>query len=365
MSADTRIRVALRQTADAVEVPTVDRTGFDRRVRRFRNRRRAKLAAVGALAMVIAVAVPMAVFGGDGGGGRDSIQLEPVLRGNVELQKPVYFAVKRGGTGHAMAVDPDEGVHDLQVRVEEILGTTYDGAIMLGTDSHLVRIRASNEGGGWRFERIPAPVTGTIGNARPSDDGSLLLARSLRGEPAIYDLATNQIVARPDLRPVPIGVDDFDGSQVLYVTVHASWLGTGDGDPIKFPKSFSSTAVGDDVVAIPDDENLVVRLYDTSGGSVRQIGQVAGDHGDLTPDGRYYLALPSERGRPMLWQRGAGEPETMAGLGCCASDIRWLDNHTAVVLFSSDQGSRLLACAVPAGVCDRIYASPDDVWLRY
>ena len=364
MSADTRIRAALRQTADTVEVPTLDRTGFDRRVRRFRNRRRAKLAAVGALAMVIAVAVPLAVFGG-GGGGRDSTQLEPVVRGNVELRKPVYFFVTRGGSGHAMAVDPDENVHDLHARVEEILGRTYDGVIMLGTDSSLVRIRASNEGGEWRFERIPAPVTGTIGNARPSDDGSLLFARTLRGEPAIYDLATNQIVARPELRPFPIGVDDFDGSQVLYVTVHATWLGTGDGDPIRFPKSFSSTAVGGDVVAIPDDDDLVVRLYDTSGGSARQIGQVAGDHGDLSPDGRYYLALPAERGQPMLWQRGAAEPEPMAGLGCCASDIRWLDDHTAVILFRSDQGSRLLACAVPAGVCDRIYASPDVVWLRY
>ena len=87
--------------------------------------------------------------------------------------------------------------------------------------------------------------------------------------------------------------------------MHASWLGTGDGDPIKFPKSFTSPAVGGDIVAIPDDEDLVVRLYDTTGGSARQIGQVAGDHGDLTPDGRYYVALPPN---------GAGR--------CCGSGAR-------------------------------------------
>ena len=55
----------------------------------------------------------------------------------------------------------------------------------------------------------------------------------------------------------------------------------------------------------------------------------------------------------------------MAGLGCCASDIRWLDNHTGVILISDDDGSRLLTCAVADGVCDRIYAAPVDAWLRY
>ena len=372
MSADVKIRVALRQAAEAATPPPIDRPGFEGRVRRYRNRRRVRLTMVCALTVVVAT-VPLVVSRA----GSDSTRPAPSGQGAVELTSPVYVAGFFRGIGHATAIDPEEYVHELDVRIEEILGATYDGVILRGADSQLIRIRAVRDGDHWRFEPAPAPIPGAIGNALPSDDGTLLFVQRLYGAPVIYDLATNQVERRPDLRSDLSGVDDFTGRQVLYTTVDATWLHTGEGDAIELPSSFSPGAVGGDIVAIPDDTGMSVRLYDVSSGSAKEIGEVSGDRGDLSPDGRYYIALPAERGSPMLWELGSGEPQPMPEIGCCATDVRWVDNDTALVVTEGEAGrndgeagtfwvSRVLACDLQSRSCEQVYSTVgSDMSLDY
>jgi hypothetical protein len=365
MSDDTIIRATLRGVADGAAPPSIDRQGFERRVRRYRNRRRAGLCAVaGAMALILA-AVPIVVDRIGAGTDSPSATAAP-----PELTKPVYFAEQRGGgRGHVVAIDPEGELHDLGVRAEEIYGATYDGVIMRGTQSQLVRIRATaGPDGQWRFEQVPAPVDGAIGGAKPSDDGTQLLVLPLRGQPVVYDLTTNDVVRRLDLRPEPIGVDDFTGQRVLYTAGRSTWLDTGDGDPIELPEAMMPSSVGGDFVLVPRIGD--VHLYDISSGSAQDVGAADAYIGQLSPDGRYYFAFSDEpAGPPGIWEPGADESMPLSGAGERIWDAWWLDADTALVGSAVERNGQtlatLLVCEAESRACREIHATSKDIWLHF
>jgi hypothetical protein len=369
MSTDTEIRTTLHRAAEAADAPTIDRNRFERRVRRHRHRRRAGMAGAAAAVAAAALAVPLAV---DRMGTETKIDTPPppLARPLASLSQPVYFAVTdRQGFGHVMAIDPRGQVHDLSVRTEEILGLTYDGVILIGAESQLVRIRATAQPDGqWRFDRVPLPVKGAFGVAKPSDDGFMLLASPLYGEPAIYDLATDKVVSRPDLPAESGNVEDFDGQRILFNDGDSTWLYTGDGNPIELPDALAPPSMGGDFVLVPQREG--VRLYDVSSGSAEKIGEVDGYIGELSPDGRYYFAASEEPAGPVeLWELGADEPTLMSGAPGKLWDARWLDADTALVGSSVERNGKalltLLVCEAQTRACGEIYATTDNIWLRY
>lgn len=240
---------------------------------------------------------------------------------------------------------------------------------MLGTDSELVRVRAAvGPDGQWRFDPVPVPVEGAIGGARPSDDGTRLMVLTLRGKAVVYDLTTNRVVSRPDLRPDPAIVEDFTVQRVLYGAGRSTWLDTGDGAAIELPGAATSPSVGGDFVLVPRFEK--VHLYDVSSGSAKEVGAVDGYIGQLSPDGRYYFAISDEPAGPAsIWEPGADEPMPLSGAGERLWNARWLDSDTALVGSSVERNGQrlttLLVCEAETRACREVHATSEVIWLDF
>lgn len=293
MSMDSEIRSTLRRVAEDADAPVIDQAGFDGRVRRHRNRRRARIGCAAAAVTAVALAVPLTVSQIASDPGSASGSFASV---GPQVRPPVYFVL----AGRAVMLDSTGKLHHLDVRAEAVVGPTEQGVLIASGESRLVHVRVSKTGRAWTFDRVEVPTKQPIQSAAVSADGSRVAVVDLQEDLMIYDLASGDVVRRvPNDRSAYVA--DF-GDQVLYAVGNDS-LRLGEGaDAIDIPVSHGAarqSATGGNVVAVGDDGSTT-RLYDVSGGDPTEIGEVPGMR-DSSPDGRYYLSAPAAA-PPTLWE---------------------------------------------------------------
>ena len=359
MSTAPDIEETLRHVAETVDVPRPDETAFRRRVRRERSRAMAvRTLAVGAAAAVVVTGASFASLwagadsAGDAGG-------EPPVAGPpkgvvAEDRPPVYLSVD----GRLSALDPLGELHDLGVAVEQIVGATPDGVLAVGRESHLVRFRAVEGDTGWRFERLDPPVQEAVQGAAVSSASGLVAWRSADDDMVAYDLKTERLVE--ELRvsggaavlDVGTGVLVADGDEVLL---------TGRDGATALPWELGmpwAASTGGEVVALSGGDGAVVtQLYEVSESNVRRVSELPGA-GELSPDGRHYLAIPGEEegqdGRVLLWSRDGGGPREVAGLSGHATGVAWVDADTAAVTarqLDGGGGTDVYTCEASTASC--------------
>jgi hypothetical protein len=358
MSVDANVRTTLRQAADGAPAPPIDSGGFERRVRRYRQRRRAGLAGGIAVVAAIVLAVPLAVSQLDS---RPGTTRAPVAGIPDPNRPPVYFY---SGGGHLM-LDPTGRIHEVaDGYYRGFNGRTHDGAVVSAREGGggLVRVRAVHDGDQWRLERSPlSDRRGDVGAV--STDGRRFAVTTLGGDIAIYDLSTNREIQRKTIgvRLDP-GVMDFSDRVLWSDGEDSVWLGFGPGRidvPVAKPPVVFLEA-GGDVVAVEDRASI--RLYDVSGGTARPIGKVSGE-GSLSPDGRYYLSQHRGGGRvdPLrIWEPGSDVSHPVSGVEMgdgVVTDISWADNDTVALMTDGNDRSTMWTCEAATRQCKEALSS--------
>jgi hypothetical protein len=369
MSMDTEIRTTLHQAVGATDAPTIDRVGFERRVRWHRRRRRAGMAgAVAAVAAAVLV-VPLGLNQIDS----DTTAASETAARPDPNRPPIYFSTEDGPS----VLTPDGVVREV-IRYTEATDTDGDhllaltpdgGAIVVLREGGLVRLQVVGRDP-WRFERIPLSDE-EFGSGAASEDGRYFAASTAdyipQPEIVIFDLSTNQEVRRV---PVSANIDDYSDRVLLE---HRSSFTLGFGpNRVEIPAThhamnYANAKAGGDIVAI-DDPRPMTQLYDVSGGTARQIDTIEG-HGALSPDGRYYLSpIQKEPGyrwelqKPLtLWEHGGDPSQPVTGLDDRAGTVRsiaWLDTETAAVTTSVSDRATIWTCEASTRQCEEVYSFP-------
>lgn len=365
MSTDTEIRTTMRQVADGVEPPRIDELGIDRRVRRHRLRRRAGgVAAAGAICAAV-LAVPLAVQQIDS----ESGTAPPPFAGSVPQERPpAYFVLG----SRAVMLDSDGKVHDLGTRAEAIVGTTDEGVLVFDMSSRLVHIRVLDSRSGWTFDRVDVPTTKPVDSAAVSADGArvAVVDLDLDQNVVVYDLANGDELSRtPNDRSAYVA--DFSDRVLYTVGDDALRLGTEEPDVVEIPVSdgpaWDSVVSANTVAVTTEESNVTTKIYDVTTGSAARITVLPG-WGDLSTDGRYYLAAYDEGSRALL-DLESGESYPVTGLEGTADQIQWLDQDTALVASGAGvdggQVSRLYACEGSTLQCQKILESDRDLRLGH
>jgi WD40 repeat protein len=347
MSTELDIRTVLRQAADAEQAPAIDQLGFDRRVRRQRRRRRVGLTAAVAAGAAVALLVPLAVENIDSDPGAASA---PAAGGP---NPPAYFAVG----SQLMMLDKTGTVREVDFQTDGIVGPTANGVLLYGMDGRLARLRIEPNGD---VEHLELPTTERLRQALVSEDGTQAVVASMSDlDLVVYDLASGRVVDRvPDIEDFPIY--DFS-DRLLYSDNGDLWLGAGE-DAIRLPTPDGPASVGGDIVAVSGFDETT-HLYDVSDGSPVQVRQVPGRTGEVSPDGRYYVAAVEEEGSPVqLWERATGDLRPFTGLTGESEQVRWLDADTALAVV----GTLLFVCEASTLGCVEVYdAGTSDIQLGH
>lgn len=362
MSTDIEIRTTLRQAAEATDAPAIDRAGFERRVRRHRLRRRAGGAAAAGAICAVALAVPLAV---QQVGSESGTAPLPFPAAGPQERPPAYFVLGQ----RAVMLDPDGGLHDLGVRAEAVVGPTEQGVLIVSGESHLVHVRVAEADSGWTFDRVEVPTTEPVDSAAVSADGSQVAVIDNKDDLVVYDLADGDELSRTS-HDRSAYVADFSDRVLYAVGDDTLRLGTGP-DAVDLRASdgpaWNSVTGGDLVATTTEESNVTTRVYDVATGSAVEVAEMPG-WGDLSPDGRYYLAALDEGSRE-LWDLEAGEERPLSGLEGSADQIRWLDEDTVLVgsgtLRNGDQVSLLYACEASTQHCVEIYETGKLIWLGH
>jgi hypothetical protein len=257
---NTEIRQGLSDLREAVDVPPLDPSGFDARVRHHRRRRLAGRIAAGVATLTIVAVVaaaapavlhrssptPVAAPASDPGVpvtldgrvelvGSDGTVTDTGLRGTPVGRIDGRLVVLDGHQLIGLADDPITGVASAYVGEEGATYQTTDGRIVF---------------------------TGTGGQSSAQDEGTLLAA----ADPAyVADAGDGPVIHESGgLHPIELG---SDGARVRADRVEAG---------------------GDTVVFVADGG---VQVFDTSG--VRRDGFLGGTTGALSGDGTTYAFAPS------------------------------------------------------------------------
>jgi hypothetical protein len=350
MSTDTDIRTTLRRTVEATDVPFIDEAGFERRVRRHRNRRRSGVVGAVAAAAAAVLAVPLAVSQIDSDPGS-----APPPFAAVGPRPAAYFVLG----ARAVMLDGDGELYDLDVRAEAVIGPTDQGVLILSRESRLVHVRVSESDRGWTFDRVEAPTTRPVQSAAVSADGSRVAVVDLEEDLVVYDLGGDELSRTPNVGSAYVA--DFS-DRVLYA-VGDDTLRFGMGpDAVEIPVFDGpawDSAAGGNVVAV--SSHPTTRIYDVADGSAVEIAELPG-RGDLSPDGRYYVA-GQEDTPAALWDGDSGEQLPLSGLDGPADQLRWLDQDTFVAGSSAAHGE-LYACEASTQRCERIFEHLRGIWLE-
>jgi hypothetical protein len=270
---------------------------------------------------------------------------------------PVYLSVD----GRLRALDPVGRLHPLGVPVEEIVGATPDGVLAVDRESGLVRIRAVLDEGRWRFERADPPVVGAVQRAAVSQASGLAAWVSLDDQLVLFDLEGMDVLSR-----TPVGQETrlYDvGEGVLVNDAGTTLLVRADERtrPAWEGQAPWAAATGGETVALTErgDEGVVTRVYETDGKSVNEVAELPGS-GDLSSDGRHYLAAPVEGedvapdAVPVLWTRDGGETRALTGLAGAVTGVAWADEDTAAVTIRDGVSGRtdVYTCEASTAACD-------------
>lgn len=356
----TEIRETLNVIGHAVDVPAVDEVAFRARVRAERRRRTAgravaagvAAAAVAALALVWTPGTPRGV---------DPSHRVASTPGKADAH-PTAMRLALLSEGHRlMVLQPGGGAYrDPQVRVEEVLGRSPGGVVLIDDDSHVVFRSLAKDG--------------AIGAARPLAGGAAVQGAWLDKEG--HFLAFVDLDDRLHLRPVD---GDRDTETVpllaqqtaLVATDGTRWVeDEGDRLSLRLPdQSFEIPAQGDPVAAELAGNVLAVHttvgiaLWDVSG-EPRQFSQLDGDRvGSLAPAGSAYAAFGA--GRLAVLHRVGGDTwatrEIDLDPDLTPTAIHWQDDDRFLVLATSRirTGNHVLVdCSVARGACEERYDDP-------
>jgi hypothetical protein len=227
----------------------------------------------------------------------------------------------------------------------------------------------SEAGSGWTFDRVEVPTTGPVQSAAVSADGSQVAVVDLEEDLVVYDLADGVEESRtPHDRTAYVA--DFSDRVLFAVGGDTLRLGL-DANAIDVPVFAGpawSSYVGANTVAVSSEESGgTTRVYDVTDGSATEIAEIPGK-GDLSPDGRYYLAVLGQGSRE-LQDLAAGEQRPLSGLEGSADEIQWLDEDTVLVgsgtLRNGEQVSLLCACEASTQHCVEIYETDKMVRLGH
>jgi hypothetical protein len=342
------VRVTLHEVAAGTTPPPVDEVAFRSLVRRARRRRSStRLAVAGAAAASVAAVAAWALPLGTShradvapaDGDRTAVRAG-------RLHEPVYLT--RGG-GRLLVLDPNGVTHDLHFSSEGIVGFNTEFALVLDRDSHIVRFDADSgsEGpdGTWTFTRGTTPVPFTVGSAAMSADGRWLAVTNLRGDLVRYDLkAGTRSVDHVGGDP---SVVDVAAAGTLVMSDGDLTLRTDDGETVlaEHNNGYSASLAGDRI-SVPDDEGRT-HVYDLAGDKVA----TPQGHGVLSPDGQVLLAIRAARNDvTSVWQWTPKEEHELPGVVGYASDVRWVDEDTALVTTFQD----LWVCETLDRSCGRL-----------
>ena len=342
------VRVTLHEVAAGTTPPPVDEVAFRSLVRRSRRRRAStRLAVVSVAAASVAAGawrtLPL--------GTSDRADVAPADgdRTSVRegrLHEPVYLT--RGG-GRLLALDPNGVTHDLHFSSEGIVGFNTEFALVLDRDSHIVRFDADTDGEGpdgtWTFTRGTTPVPFTVGSAAMSADGRWLAVTNLRGDLVRYDLkAGTRSVDHVGGDP---SVVDVAAAGTLVMSDGDLTLRTDDGETVlaEHNNGYSASLAGDRI-SVPDDEGRT-HVYDLAGDKVA----TPPGNGVLSPDGQMLVAIRAARNDvTSAWQWTPKEEHELPGVVGYASDVRWVDEDTALVTTFQD----LWVCETLDRSCGRL-----------
>ena len=342
------VRETLHEVAAGTTPPPVDEVAFRSLVRRARRRRSStRLAVAGAAAASVAAVAAWALPLGTSH--RADVAPADGDRAAVRagrLHEPVYLT--RGG-GRLLALDPNGVTHDLHFSSEGIVGFNTEFALVLDRDSHIVRFDADSgsEGpdGTWTFTRGTTPVPFTVGSAAMSADGRWLAVTNLRGDLVRYDLkAGTRSVDHVGGDP---SVVDVAAAGTLVMSDGDLTLRTDDGETVlaEHNNGYSASLAGDRI-SVPDDEGRT-HVYDLAGDKVA----TPQGHGVLSPDGQVLLAIRAARNDvTSVWQWTPKEEHELPGVAGYASDVRWVDEDTALVTTFQD----LWVCETLDRSCGRL-----------
>ncbi len=355
----TEIRETLAGIGDAVEVPPVDEVAFRSRVRAARRRRTAgralvagaAAAAVASVALVWAPGSPQGVDPSRMAGGSGEVDAQP---------SPVRLAVL-AERSRLMVLQPGGGAYrDPQVRIEEVLGRSPGGVVLLDGESHVV------------FR--PLEKDGAIGAAEPLAGGQAVQRAWLDKTGrflAFVDLA-NRLHLRPvdgdrDTETVPL----LEQQTSLVATDGTRWVeDEGDRLSLRLPdQSFEVRVKGDPRSAELAGQVLAVHtsngieLWDVSG-RPRQFSELGGDEvGSLAPDGSSY-AVSSGRDLDVLTTSDGTTWSTVPidlSQDLTPVAMHWQDGDRFLVVATSRvrTGNHvLLDCSVEKRSCEERYDDP-------
>ncbi len=340
------VRETLHELAAGTTPPPVDEVAFRSLVRRARRRRAStRLAVAGAAAASVAAvaSVTLPLVTSDRADDAPADGDRTAVRAG-RLHEPVYVTRNH----RLLALDPNGVTHDLHFSSEGVVGFNTEFALVLDQDSHIVRFDADSGGEGpdgtWTFTRGTTPVPFTVGSAAMSADGRWLAVTNLRGDLIRYD---DKAGTR--------SVDHVGGDPSVVAVAAAGTLVMSDGDLTLH------TEDGDAV--IPDEGQRVRRLAgrrpDLRAGRRaharlrpgRRQGRHPQGRGVISPDGQTLLGIRAARDDvTSVWQWTPKEEHELPGVAGYASDVRWVDEDTALVTTGQD----LWVCETLDRSCGRL-----------
>ena len=357
----TEIRETLAGIGDAVEVPPVDEVAFRARVRAARRRRTAGRALVAGVAAA-AVASVAFLWAPGAQQGVDPSRGLAGTSGEADTQpSPLRLALLSEGN-RLMVLQPGGGAYrDPQVRIEEVLGRSPGGVVLIDGDSHVV------------FR--PLEKDGAIGAARPLAGGAAVQRAWLAKDGRF--LAFVDLGNRLHIRPVD---GDRDTETVPLMAAQTSVVATdgtrwvedeGDRLSLRLPdQSFEIRVMGDprsaelagDALAVHTDRGIA--LWDLTGAEPRQFSSIDGAVGSLSPDGRAFAT--GSRGNLAVEITTDGHvwgTKAIDGLGADVEPraMTWQDDDRFLVLATEAQrrGNHVLFdCSVALGSCEERYDDP-------
>jgi hypothetical protein len=348
----TEIRDGLREVGQAVSIPALDRTAFQREVRRARRARAGeRLALAGAAAAVVAAGVVVAPYLTP-----DSTVVDPPASGTPE--GPPEGTVYVIADGRLVALDSSGTQHDVGARAEGLLGFRGGEVFVVSTQSRVEAFAEIDDPEGpdpAGFRSIDVPAEDPVSSAALSADGRFLAWLDLEGVVHRYDL-----VAGRDLPELPLGRDsylvDVSASGVLVAQDGGLSLRDDDGriDIVADDDTWASQVVGDRVLV--SGSGGTTRLYDVSSGVARQVVELPGD-GSITAAGDrvlFFERSADDSTTVRLWDGTGTRPVT--GVDGTVDRIRWVDDGSdagTFLLTGYADGPALWSCDL-AGECQRL-----------
>jgi hypothetical protein len=353
----TEIRDALTAVRDAVHVPPVDDLRFRELVRSERRRRTGGRVLAGlAAATVVGVVGTLVVTGADDDRRADVADTP----GSAAFTASIPVSID----DRLALVTADGSVLRSGVRVEDVVGTTSQGVVVVGRDSHVRLVPVDGSGERATFGE-PRDLVGAPVQSAHLDKQGLFLGFVDLGD----TLHLREVGAETDYESSPVEPTD----RVLSID-GGRWMTDSESEGLVLHDHGSSTQIGpafpaitaelaDITVAVGTSDG--VEVFEPSDGTPRFGGSLGGEVSSLAPGGGLVAtatgAEQSDQGMSVeVWLLDAftGEQAPMRGFdGGPARDIAWVDDDEFAVLAGIGE-DELWVCSADQRRCELRLSRP-------